>query len=34
MRIDVLSLFPQIAEAAMGESMMKRAQAAGLIECR
>jgi tRNA (guanine37-N1)-methyltransferase len=34
MRIDVLSLFPQIAEAAMGESMMKRGQAAGLIEFR
>jgi tRNA (guanine37-N1)-methyltransferase len=32
MRIDVLSLFPQIAESAMGESMMRRARAAGLIE--
>jgi len=32
MRIDILSLFPQITEAALGESMMKRAQEAGLAE--
>lgn len=32
MRIDILSLFPQIAAAALGESMMKRAQARGLAE--
>lgn len=32
MRIDILSLFPQIAAAALGESMMKRAQARGLVE--
>ena len=32
MRIDILSLFPQIATAALGESMMKRAQQAGLLE--
>ena len=32
MRIDILSLFPQIAEAALNESMMKRAQEAGLVE--
>lgn len=32
MRIDILSLFPQIATAALGESMMKRAQARGLAE--
>ena len=32
MRIDILSLFPQIASAALGESMMKRAQARGLVE--
>jgi tRNA (guanine37-N1)-methyltransferase len=31
-RIDILSLFPQIASAALGESMMKRAQARGLVE--
>jgi tRNA (guanine37-N1)-methyltransferase len=31
-RIDILSLFPQIASAALGESMMKRAQARGLAE--
>jgi tRNA (guanine37-N1)-methyltransferase len=31
-RIDILSLFPQIAAAALGESMMKRAQARGLAE--
>jgi tRNA (guanine37-N1)-methyltransferase len=32
MRIDILSLFPQITEAVMGESIMKRAQAAGQVE--
>lgn len=32
MRIDILSLFPQITSAALGESMMKRAQARGLVE--
>lgn len=32
MRIDILSLFPQIAAAALGESMMKRAQARSLAE--
>lgn len=31
MRIDVLSLFPAIASAALGESMMKRAQEKGLF---
>ncbi len=32
MRIDILSLFPQIACAALGESMMKRAQDNGYVE--
>lgn len=32
MRIDILSLFPQITEAALNESMMKRAQQARLAE--
>src|ERR1700760_652759 len=32
MRIDILSLFPQITEAALNESMMKRAQQAHLAE--
>lgn len=32
MRIEILSLFPQIAAAALGESIMKRAQARGLVE--
>jgi tRNA (guanine37-N1)-methyltransferase len=31
-RIDILSLFPQIAAAALGESIMKRAQARALVE--
>jgi len=31
-RIDILSLFPQIAASALGESMMKRAQSRGLAE--
>jgi tRNA (guanine37-N1)-methyltransferase len=32
MRIDILTLFPEIAMAPLGESMMKRARAAGLVE--
>lgn len=32
MRIDILSLFPQIASASLAESMMKRAQEKGLVE--
>ncbi len=32
MRIDILTLFPGIALAPLGESMMKRAQIAGLVE--
>ena len=32
MRIDILTLFPKIATAPLGESMMKRAQEAGLVE--
>lgn len=32
MRIDILSLFPQIATASLGESIMKRAQEKGLVE--
>lgn len=31
MRIDILTLFPEIALAPLGESMMKRAQDAGLV---
>src|SRR6266540_1340005 len=31
-RFDILSLFPQIAAGALGESMMKRAQERGLVE--
>lgn len=31
-RIDILSLFPQIAAAALGESIMKRAQSRGFAE--
>ena len=34
MRIDILTLFPEIALAPLGESMMKRAQNAGLVEIR
>ncbi len=34
MRIDILSLFPQIADAALNESIMKRAREAGLLELR
>jgi tRNA (guanine37-N1)-methyltransferase len=33
-RIDILTLFPEIALAPLGESMMKRAQNAGLVEIR
>lgn len=32
MRIEILTLFPEIAMAPLGESMMKRARAAGLVE--
>ncbi len=32
MRIDILTLFPEICRAPLGESMMKRAQAAGQLE--
>ncbi len=32
MRIDILSLFPKIAEIALGESIMGRAQQRGLVE--
>lgn len=31
MRVDILTLFPEIALAPLGESMMKRAQANGLV---
>jgi tRNA (guanine37-N1)-methyltransferase len=31
-RIDILTLFPEIAMAPLGESMMKRAREAGLVE--
>ncbi len=34
MRIDILSLFPQISDAMLGESIMKRAQEAGLVALR
>lgn len=34
MRIDILTLFPEIALAPLGESMMKRAQEAGLVQIR
>jgi len=33
-RIDILSLFPQIAASALSESIMKRAQLRGLVEIR
>jgi tRNA (guanine37-N1)-methyltransferase len=33
-RIDILTLFPEIALAPLGESMMKRAQEAGLVEIK
>ena len=32
MRIDILTLFPEIAMAPLGESMMKRARKAGLVD--
>lgn len=32
MRVDILTLFPEIALAPLGESMMKRAQKAGLVD--
>ncbi|YCM44330.1 tRNA (guanosine(37)-N1)-methyltransferase TrmD [Verrucomicrobiaceae bacterium 227] len=32
MRIDILTLFPEIALAPLGESMMKRAQKSGIVE--
>ena len=34
MKIDILSLFPGIASAALGESMMKRAQERGVVTFR
>ncbi len=34
MRIDIITLFPEIAMAPLGESMMKRAQEAGLVEIK
>lgn len=34
MRIDILTLFPEIALAPLGESIIKRAQTAGLVEIR
>ncbi len=34
MRIDILTLFPEIALAPLGESMMKRAQEAGIVEIK
>ena len=34
MKIDILSLFPAVASAALGESMMKRAQEKGLVTFR
>ena len=34
MRVDILTLFPEIALAPLGESMMKRAQEAGLVEIK
>ena len=33
-QIDILSLFPSIASAALGESMMRRAQAKGIVQFR
>src|SRR4030095_11477762 len=32
MRIDIVSLFPQIAANALGESIMRRAQEKGLVQ--
>lgn len=34
MRIDILTLFPEICRAPLSESMMKRAQAAGVVDLR
>ena len=34
MRIDILTLFPEIALAPLGESIIRRAQDAGLVEIR
>ncbi|MEI6872934.1 MAG: tRNA (guanosine(37)-N1)-methyltransferase TrmD [Verrucomicrobiota bacterium] len=34
MRIDILSLFPKIAEAALGESIIGKAQQRGLVQIR
>jgi tRNA (guanine37-N1)-methyltransferase len=34
MRIDILTLFPEICRAPLGESMMKRAQESGALELR
>jgi tRNA (guanine37-N1)-methyltransferase len=34
MRIDILTLFPEIALAPLGESIMKRAQEAGIVKIR
>jgi tRNA (guanine37-N1)-methyltransferase len=34
MRIDILTLFPEICRAPLGESMMKRAQTAGALDLR
>jgi len=34
MRIDILSLFPQITDAMLGESILKRAQESGLLTLR
>jgi tRNA (guanine37-N1)-methyltransferase len=34
MRIDILTLFPEVCRAPLGESMMKRAQESGALELR
>ena len=34
MRIDILTLFPEICRAPLSESMMKRAQTSGALELR
>ena len=34
MRIDILTLFPEICRAPLNESMMKRAQASGALDLR
>ena len=33
MRIDILTLFPEIALAPLGESIIKRAQESGIVRC-